>query len=86
MSATLQVKPAEPLLNEKAVVPEADTVAAAAAVDPPAGSETGKSMVYHASLLQDATCARRWKAAYAGPLFTAQICTEGSVHMYLLVI
>lgn len=41
--ADLQVKPAEPLLNEKAVVPEADTVAAAAAVDPPAGSETAIS-------------------------------------------
>lgn len=42
MSATLQIKPAEPVLEEKADVPEADTIAAAAAVDPPTGSETGK--------------------------------------------
>ncbi|DBA70504.1 hypothetical protein WJX79_008632 [Trebouxia sp. C0005] len=39
----LQVKPAGPLLEEKAGVPEADTFAAAAAVDPPAGSETAIS-------------------------------------------
>ncbi|DBA97271.1 hypothetical protein WJX77_010996 [Trebouxia sp. C0004] len=41
--ADLQVKPAEPLLEEKAAVPEADTIAAAAAVDPPAGSKTAIS-------------------------------------------
>lgn len=41
--ADLQINPAEPLPEEKAAVPEADTIAAAQAVDPPAGSETAIS-------------------------------------------
>ncbi len=39
------MKAAEPApLEEKSAVPEADTITAAAAMDPPAGSETGKPM------------------------------------------
>ena len=46
LSWLIQVKATEPnSMEEKSAVPEADTISAAAAMDPPVGSETGKTTI-----------------------------------------
>jgi hypothetical protein len=83
LSATLQVKPAE----EKAAVPEADTIAAAAAVDPPAGSETGKLHGASCKALAECNLCTMLKDSLCRSfIHCTNLLREGSFHMYLQVV